>query len=235
MRRRFALITAIATAAIVALFAAPAFAHVSVTPKQAAKGSTATLTFRVPNEKDDASTTKVEIVLPDDHPVTTLTPQAVTGWTAATSGTASVTWTADPEAGIPPNGAQTFVVTVGPLPSDSDSFVFKTLQTYSDGEVVRWIEPTPPGGAEPDFPAPTLTLTGPIVATTTSAAPSTTATENSTGSSITVTPTTSTTQPAEHSSGDSGNGALVAAVIAAVVILLAVGAYAISRQRRGRP
>jgi uncharacterized protein YcnI len=235
MRRRFALTTAVATVAVVVVFAAPAFAHVSVTPKEAAKGSTATLTFRVPNEKDNASTTKVEIVLPDDHPVTTLAPQAVPGWTAATSGTASVTWTAGPDAGIPPNGAQTFGLTVGPLPGDTDAFVFKVLQTYSDGEVVRWIEPAPPGGAEPDFPAPALTLTGPIVATTTSAAPSTTAAENSTGSSITVTPTTSTTQPAEHSSGDSGNGALVAAVITAVVILLAVGAYAISRQRRGRP
>jgi uncharacterized protein YcnI len=234
MRRRFALTTAVATVAVVVVFAAPAFAHVSVTPKEAAKGSTATLTFRVPNEKDNASTTKVEIVLPDDHPVTTLAPQAVPGWTAATSGTASVTWTAGPDAGIPPNGAQTFGLTVGPLPGDTDAFVFKVLQTYSDGEVVRWIEPAPPGGAEPDFPAPALTLTGPIVATTTSAAPSTTA-RASTGSSIANEAATSTTQPVEDGGGDSGNGALVAAILAAVVVLLAVGAYAISRQRRGRP
>jgi uncharacterized protein YcnI len=234
MRRRFALTTAVATVAVVVVFAAPAFAHVSVTPKEAAKGSTATLTFRVPNEKDNASTTKVEIVLPDDHPVTTLAPQAVPGWTAATSGTASVTWTAGPDAGIPPNGAQTFGLTVGPLPGDTDAFVFKVLQTYSDGEVVRWIEPAPPGGAEPDFPAPALTLTGPIVATPTSAAPSTTA-RASTGSSIANEAATSTTQPVEDGGGDSGNGALVAAILAAVVVLLAVGAYAISRQRRGRP
>jgi uncharacterized protein YcnI len=233
MRRRFALTTAVATVAVVVVFAAPAFAHVSVTPKEAAKGSTATLTFRVPNEKDNASTTKVEIVLPDDHPVTTLAPQAVPGWTAATSGTASVTWTAGPDAGIPPNGAQTFGLTVGPLPGDTDAFVFKVLQTYSDGEVVRWIEPAPPGGVEPDFPAPALTLTGPIVATTTSAAPSTTA-RASTGSSIANEAATSTTQPVEDGGGDSGNGALVAAILAAVVVLLAVGAYAISRQRRGR-
>jgi uncharacterized protein len=222
MRRRFALTTAVATVAVVVVFAAPAFAHVSVTPKEAAKGSTATLTFRVPNEKDNASTTKVEIVLPDDHPVTTLAPQAVPGWTAG------------PDAGIPPNGAQTFGLTVGPLPGDTDAFVFKVLQTYSDGEVVRWIEPAPPGGAEPDFPAPALTLTGPIVATTTSAAPSTTA-RASTGSSIANEAATSTTQPVEDGGGDSGNGALVAAILAAVVVLLAVGAYAISRQRRGRP
>jgi uncharacterized protein len=235
MRRRFALITAIATAAVVALFAAPAFAHVSVTPRQAAKGSTATLTFRVPNEKDNATTTKVEIVLPEDHPVTTLTPQAVTGWTATTSGTASVTWTADPEAGIAPNGAQTFGITVGPLPSDTDSFVFKALQTYSDGEVVRWIQPTPPGGAEPDFPAPTLTLTGPTVTATSAAgAPSTTvASSTETSASPTTTASSPSTTAATSDDGGGGNGALVAAIIAAVVILLAVAAYAISRQRRG--
>jgi uncharacterized protein len=233
MRRRFALTTAITTAAVVVLFAAPAFAHVSVTPKQAAKGSTATLTFRVPNEKDDASTTKVEIVLPDDHPVTTLTAQPVTGWTEATSGTASVTWTANPEAGIPPNGAQTFVITVGPLPSDTDSFVFKALQTYSDGEVVRWIELTPPGGAEPDLPAPTLTLTGPVVTTTSApAAPSTTAAQDATGSSVANASTTSVAA-SESKDDNGGNGALVAVIIAVVVLLLAAAAYAISRQRRG--
>jgi uncharacterized protein YcnI len=148
MRRRFAVTTSLAIAAVAGVLAAPAFAHVSVTPKEAAKGSTAALTFRVPNEKDGATTTKVEIFLPEDRPVTTLTAQAVAGWTEATSGTTSASWTASAGAGIPPNGSQDFVITVGPLPSDTDSFVFKALQTYSDGEVVRWIEPTPPGGAD---------------------------------------------------------------------------------------
>jgi hypothetical protein len=36
---------------------------------------------------------------------------------------------------------------------------FKASQTYSDGEVVQWIEPTVKGGAEPAHPAPVLTLT----------------------------------------------------------------------------
>jgi periplasmic copper chaperone A len=39
--------------------------------------------------------------------------------------------------------------------------VFKALQTYESGEVVRWIEETPPGGEEPEFPAPVLKLTAP--------------------------------------------------------------------------
>jgi hypothetical protein len=38
---------------------------------------------------------------------------------------------------------------------------FKAVQTYDNGDVVRWIESTPPGGAEPEHPAPVLTLTSP--------------------------------------------------------------------------
>jgi len=36
---------------------------------------------------------------------------------------------------------------------------FKAIQTYSDGEEVRWIETQAEGAPEPEFPAPTLTLT----------------------------------------------------------------------------
>ena len=39
-------------------------------------------------------------------------------------------------------------MSLGPLPK-ADQFVFKALQTYTDGEVVRWIE-EPTGGAEPE-------------------------------------------------------------------------------------
>ena len=41
-----------------------------------------------------------------------------------------------------------------PIPS----LEFAAVQTYSDGEVVRWIEPTPASGEEPERPTPTLTL-----------------------------------------------------------------------------
>jgi uncharacterized protein len=35
---------------------------------------------------------------------------------------------------------------------------FKALQTYSNGDVVRWIEQSAPGGPEPEHPAPSVTL-----------------------------------------------------------------------------
>jgi hypothetical protein len=33
------------------------------------------------------------------------------------------------------------------------------VQTYSDGEVVAWDQPTPEGGAEPERPAPAFAIT----------------------------------------------------------------------------
>ena len=48
---------------------------------------------------------------------------------------------------------------VGRAARRRERLVFKALQTYSDGSVVRWIELTPAGGPEPEHPAPVLTLT----------------------------------------------------------------------------
>jgi hypothetical protein len=48
---------------------------------------------------------------------------------------------------------------MGPLPTDTDQLVFKALQTYDNGEVVRWIDAAPQGAPEPEHPAPVLTLT----------------------------------------------------------------------------
>jgi hypothetical protein len=46
----------------------------------------------------------------------------------------------------------------GDVPSRDSAAV---SQTYSDGEVVRWIDSTPKSGEEPEHPAPTLELIKP--------------------------------------------------------------------------
>jgi len=155
----------------VALLAGPASAHVTVNPSEASQGGYATLTFKVPNEKDDASTVQVEVEIPTDNPIASVSVQPVPGWTATVTKTAlaspveteggqvteavsKITWTGGE---IQPGQFQQFPVSMGPLP-EADSLTFKTLQTYGDGEVVRWIEATPAGGDEPEFPAPVLTL-----------------------------------------------------------------------------
>src|SRR3954453_12288412 len=80
--RRAGVATALAAAGLLTA-AGVASAHVTVHPESYAKGATdGVLTFRVPNEEDKASTTKVRVYLPTDHPVlgVLVTPQ--NGWTA---------------------------------------------------------------------------------------------------------------------------------------------------------
>ncbi|WP_432079110.1 YcnI family copper-binding membrane protein [Streptomyces sp. YPW6] len=164
-----------AAASTVLLVAGPAAAHVSVQPVgEAAKGGYATLNFKVPNERDQASTVKLEVNFPADHPLSSVTPQAVPGWDIKidkskldkpldvhgkkiTEAVSKVTWTADGSE-IAPGYFQQFPVSVGALPEDADQLVFKAIQTYDNKEVVRWIEEPTEGGEELDSPAPVLKL-----------------------------------------------------------------------------
>ena len=66
-----------------------------------------------------------------------------------------VIWTADPGQGVPPGAFLQFVVSAGAVPN-TGKVLLPAIQTYSDGSVVKWNEPTPASGAEPEHPAPTL-------------------------------------------------------------------------------
>ncbi|MGW5736600.1 MULTISPECIES: YcnI family copper-binding membrane protein [Streptomyces] len=163
-------------ASAVLLLSVPAFAHVSVTAEgQAAKGGYATVNFKVPNEMDDASTNKLEVSFPEDHPLASVMTQDVPGWTAKVTkskldkplemhgekideAVSKVTWTADGK-GVRPGTFQKFPLSIGALPEDADELVFKAVQTYDNKEVVRWIEPQQKGEEEPEHPAPALALT----------------------------------------------------------------------------
>lgn len=171
---RIAAAGAVAASAVLAL-SAPAFAHVSVQPEgTAAKGDYATVNFKVPNERDDASTTKLEVNFPTDHPLASVMPQPIDGWSVKVTksklakpltlhgekideAVTKVTWTASGK-GIEPGFFQKFPLSIGALPEDTDELVFKAVQTYSNKEVVRWIEPQKEGEEEPENPAPVLAL-----------------------------------------------------------------------------
>jgi uncharacterized protein YcnI len=171
--------TAFVTAAVAAAAGALALpsaaaAHVTVNPNTATQGGYTKVSFRVPNEKDDANTVKLEIVIPTDKPIASVSIKPVPGWTAATEtsklptpiktddgeiteGVSKITWTSDPASVIKPHQFQEFDVSLGPLPQ-TDQIVFKALQTYSTGEIVRWID-EPSAGADAEHPAPVLKLT----------------------------------------------------------------------------
>jgi len=74
-------IVAVVMGAVVLGVASPAFAHVTVQPSEAEQGGYATVAFQVPNESDDASTVRLEVTFPEDHPITSVRTQPVPGWT----------------------------------------------------------------------------------------------------------------------------------------------------------
>lgn len=157
------------------VFPSPASAHVTVNPREANQGGYARLAFRVPTESDTASTTKLEVVFPENDPLASVSTMPVPGWTVQverkapakpveahgqqlTQVVSKLTWTATPAAVIKPGEFQEFPVSVGPLPEATDKLIFKALQTYSDGTVARWIE-EPVEGQESENPAMVLKLT----------------------------------------------------------------------------
>lgn len=170
---RVSLVAALAAGAVLVL-SGPAFAHVSVQPSgEATKGGYAVINFKVPNERDNASTTQLEVNFPIDQPLTSVMPQDIPGWTVTVEkskldkpltvhgkqvneAVTKVTWTGGK---IEPGKFQQFPVSVGKLPDNADQMVFKAIQTYDNNEVVRWIEESKPGAAEPQTPAPVLKLT----------------------------------------------------------------------------
>ncbi|MFE5511942.1 YcnI family protein [Streptomyces sp. NPDC056529] len=171
---RAALAGGIALSSVV-LLSGTAFAHVSVQPQgEAAKGGYATVNIKVPNERDNASTVKLEVNFPLDHPLASVMPQPVPGWKAEVTkskldkplelhgrtineAVSKVTWTAE-GAGIEPGRFQQFPLSLGQLPENADELVLKSVQTYSNKEVVRWIEEQKEGAEEPQNPAPVLKL-----------------------------------------------------------------------------
>ena len=94
--------------------------------------------------------------------------------------------------------------------------MFKAIQTYSDGKVVKWIDPVTPGGPDAENPTPILQLTNPNG----SATPTTTAPSSGTA----ATTATSTKDNSARAL------AIVAIVLGAVALLAATGA--LMRRRR---
>jgi len=148
-----------------------AAAHVSATPDTVAPGEPATISFRVPNERDDVTTVRLEVLFPDRPAISSVTPENLPGWkisvheqmTAEPAGNgdgmagkpvASIVW----EGGAVPAGTfQEFPVRLGELPA-AGTLAFQALQTYSDGQLVRWADPARPGQPEPEHPAPVVTV-----------------------------------------------------------------------------
>jgi periplasmic copper chaperone A len=168
--------SALAATVAAAVLAAPvaAQAHVTVNPREVTAGSFTVMTVRVPNERDNKGTVKVDVRFPDGF--YSLAYKKVPGWKAKitrekldqpvereglkiTEQISRVVWTGNRKKGgiIRPDQFEEFPISVQVPEGDAGSFLtFKAYQTYRDGERVRWT-----GGPDADTPAPRVKLLAP--------------------------------------------------------------------------
>ncbi|MFE2238070.1 DUF1775 domain-containing protein [Streptomyces virginiae] len=217
---------------LLGIAAGPAAAHAEVSASDPrALAENVTLSFTSEAESDAAGIAELRVVLPQG-----IAPDAVTlkeapeGWKLTATpdgysvGGAALATGTDAE----------YSITVRQLP-DAESLAFKTLETYGDGKVSRWIE-VPADGRKVDNPAPLLKLQ-PAAPGAKPIAPSPSPTPTPTPSA----PTTEPSSPAPAAAPDarkanaadsgSGNGVVVA-VVAAVVVLGGAGAFRWTRRSR---
>ncbi|WP_412746457.1 DUF1775 domain-containing protein [Krasilnikovia sp. MM14-A1004] len=136
--------------------AGPALAHVEVSADKKQAGATdVTLTFTGEAESTKAGIVSERVVLPEGiAPADVSLVKAPSGWK----------YTANPDGftvggkALPVGKDAEWKVKVAKLPDGETRLSFKTLESYSDGTVDRWIEIQEPGEAEPENPAPLLTL-----------------------------------------------------------------------------
>jgi uncharacterized protein DUF1775 len=206
--------------------AGPALAHVEVSADKTTAGAeNVTLTFDGEAESTSAGIASERVVLPagiDPAGVTLVSAPA--GWT--------YTRTAD---GFTVGGKALKVgtdavwkVKIAKLPDGETRLSFKTLETYGDGKVSRWIEIQEAGKEEPDNPAPLITLKPGPSTPATSAAPSAvpSAASAAPASAAPATSAAAIDQLAE----DSGSTWWIWAIIA--VVLAAIAGFSLLRTRR---
>lgn len=132
-------------------------AHAEVeadTPQALAKN--VTLTFASEAESGTAGFTELRIVLPEGIAPSDVTlDEAPKGWKLKATGDG---YTVGGPA-LKPGVDAEHKIEVKQLP-DAEEIAFKTVETYSDGKLSRWIE-LPTGGEEPGQPAPALKLQAP--------------------------------------------------------------------------
>jgi uncharacterized protein YcnI len=215
-----------AAALVAALALAPvAGAHVTLQPEEAPAGGFTRLDVRVPNERDNANTTKVEVQFPPGFLFVSYEP--VPGWDIElimrkldkpveqfgeqiTEEVGRITFTGDGETGvIRPGEFQDFGLSLGVPEKPGSTLTFKALQTYSNGEVVRWIGPP-----DSEEPAPQVKLTA------------------AEGEEAASAPAAQQQAPAGGEDDDDGSGlSIVALIVGAVGLATGLAALLLSRRR----
>ncbi|HXP36527.1 MAG TPA: YcnI family protein [Solirubrobacteraceae bacterium] len=226
-------------------YATSALAHISIHPNTVPAGAFATLDVRVPGEQQGAHVSKVDVLFPAGF--SDVDYEAVPGWSVKVierklatpvrsdgetidSEIAQLVWTWTGPLGEVSDGQFVQLPLSVAIPSDAagKALEFRTVQSYSDGQVVHWIDPS----LDAEHPSPRINVTakggtiedvagdeaGPVAGQT-SATPS----GGVDGESAT----------ARSSSGGSSKGLALAALIVGALALLAA-LFALLSARRGR-
>lgn len=229
---------AVLIAALAAAMLAPATAqaHVTLQPPTAPADQFTRLDVRVPNERDDSPTTKIELQVPDG--IASISYEPVPGWDVdvqtgplenpiqtedgeITEGVKQITWTAeDDDEGIPPGAFQDFGLSFRVPGKPGDKLEFKALQTYGNGEVVRWI-----GSEGSDNPAAIVTVVEPT-------SPDAAAHGDSSAPAGEATPAATAAAAATSDDDDDGGNGLAIAALIVGALGLAVGTVGLLSARR---
>jgi periplasmic copper chaperone A len=210
--------------AVALLIAPAAAAHVTLQPPEAPAGGFTRLDVRVPNERDNANTTKVEVQLPPGF--LSVSTEPVPGWNAelkmrkldkpveqfgeqVTEEVGQITFSGG---AIRPGEFQDFGLSLAvPDGKPGSMLTFKAVQTYSNGEVARWIGPP-----DSEEPAPQVELTA--------------AEEEEASAPAAEQPAA----PAASEDDDDGNGLAIAALVVGALGLIAGLAALFRGGRRAR-
>ena len=227
-------------AASALLAPAAAQAHISIHPNTVPAGAFATLYARVPGEQEGAHVTKLDMLFPSG--ITSVEYANVPGWSVKVLSEKVSPPIQTDEGPVSEQVSQVVWTWSGPLGMvDDNQFVelpfsivvphtlaghaleFRTVQTYSNGQVVHWIDPS----LSAEHPAPRINVTaaagviedvagkeaGPEAGQTGTPAAAATSTSNASGAS---------------------KGLALAALIVGILGLLAGGAALVVIARRAR-
>lgn len=219
---RAATVTILAAVATLGLAtAAQAHTEVEIDNPQAG-GTNVKMTMTAEAEQDSSGIVSVHVVLPEGLTASQITlVSGPAGWqlTPATDG-----YTVAGKA-LRVHTNATMVTRIAQLPSAATALAFKTLVTYANGHVDRWIEVPSAANPKPDNPAPVVSLRPAAVTTSAPASAATTqAAPTPTGAA------TTTAQGLTRNTSSSPVGWVIAVIV--VLVAAALTATLVVRRRR---
>jgi uncharacterized protein YcnI len=225
---------------------AGAQAHISLHPNTIPAGAFATLDVRVPGEQEGAHVKKVDVLFPAGF--TGVAYENVPGWKAQVIETKLATPIEEDGETIDTQVSQIVWTWAGPQGQVNDgqfinlplslaipgnaagkALEFRTVQTYSNGQVVHWIEPSL--SAEHPSPRINVTAKGGVIEEVAGDEAGPAAGQTGGGESTSA-PSTST---AGSGGGASRGLAITALIVGALGLLAGLAALAIARRSHGEP